>query len=176
MGACVGKQKVKNQPIVNQEQLEEPNEPGETRQEAESSQAGAITPNQEPGQSQPTAEDIKHEADSSEQKNVENKQEADLSQLRHGGTKDTNEQAGASQKIKKEINQEIQPSHSEDEENKQEAGVFKPEDEPVNTTDSNQLPIEGRISDAKVDHRNSAGKELGRGSYSLVLLGTEKTT
>ena len=176
----MGKQKVKNQPIVNQEQLEEqPNEPGEIRQEADSSQPGAMTPNQEPGQSQPRAEEIKHEADSSQQTNVENKQEAGLAHLRHGETKDTKEQAGASQKRKKEINQEIQPSHSEDEENKQKAGLFEPEDEPVDTTyttDMNQLPMEGRISDAKVDDRYSAGKELGRGSYSVVLLGTEKET
>ena len=170
MGACAGKQKVKNQPNVNQEQLEEqPNEAGEIRQEAESSQAGGMTPKQEPGQSQPRAEEIKHEADSSQQTNVENKQEAGLAQLRHGETKDTKEQAGASQKRKKEIKQGIQPK---DEENKQEVGSLNRVDAP----DINQLPMEGRISDAKVNDRYSPGKELGRGSYSVVLPATEKKT
>ena len=175
MGACAGKQKVKNQPNVNQELLEiQPNEPGGIRQEAESSQPGAIIPNQEPGQSQLRAEDIKHEAHeagSSQQKNVENEQKSHLSQLRHAyeETKDTNKKAGPSQKRNKEINQGIQPK---DEENKQKVGSSKRVDAP----DLNQLPMEGRISDAKVDERYSPGKELGRGSYSVVLPATEKKT
>ena len=169
MGACASKHKVKNQSNAKQEQLkEQPNEPGEIRQEAGSSQRGPVNLenlDQEPGQSQPRAKDIKPDADSSVQKHVDKEQEASLSQLQHGDIKDIEDLAG--------------PSLENNKENKQEAGSYKPEvslDAPVDMANLNQLPIEGRISDAKVEDRYLFGKPLGAGVLSIVILGIEKKT
>ena len=174
MGACCTKQKLKNQSNAHQKQLEEqPNEIGETRQEAGSTQSRAVKTNQEPGQSQPRPRANKHEADPSQPKKVKNKQKASSSRSRLEETKDAQEQAGSSQKGNEEIKQEIEP---EGEGNKQEAGSSKAQDTPVDTTDLIQLPFESRISDAKFSDRYLIGKDLGSGSYSLVQLGVEKKT
>ena len=169
MGACASKQKVKNQSNAKQEQLKkQPNEPEEAGQEAGSSQRGPVNLKnlgQMPEQSQPRAEEIKPDADSSVQKHMDKEQEASLSQLRHGEIKDIEDLAGSTWNINKE--------------NKQEAGSYKPEDAldaPVDMADLNQLPMEGRISDAKVEDRYLVGKPLGAGVLSIVMSGTEKKT